>query len=196
MDALATTTETKSIADFCIGVVLRHKENWPPSENALAEEFVESFLPGLLHSPKRITEFAGRLGIETSLTVLPDGIHGLNCSTEEETVILLSEHEVFPGSREHTFFHELREIMEYQFHDQGWATMQGSNSEKRAEQFATSVRTALLTKDFGHMVERAQAVKETWKRWLAFAGVAALFLGAGLGYALLPYFEENFPQTR
>ncbi|HKF52285.1 MAG TPA: hypothetical protein VKB26_08225 [Candidatus Acidoferrales bacterium] len=196
MDALATTTETKNIADFCADVVLRHRENWPPSEDALAQEFVEKFLPELPSSPKRITEIADRLGIKTSLRVLPDGMHGFNCSTEEETVILLSEQEAFPGSREHTFFHELREIMEYDFRDQGWATMRGSDAEKRAEQFATWMRMTLFAKDFGHLIEQAQGVKETWKRWLAFAGVVVLFLGVGLGYALLPYFEENFPRTR
>jgi len=89
MDPLETSTETQTPRDFCASVRLRHKENWPPTESTLAREFVEQFLPELFSNPERIVAFAARLGIDASLKALPDRVHGVNCSTEEETVIIL-----------------------------------------------------------------------------------------------------------
>lgn len=173
-----------------------HSGNWPPAENTLAQEFAEQFSLKLLSSPERLIEFAKGLGIDASLGALPDEIRGLNCSMGERTVIVLSEQESFPGSREHTFFHELREIMEYQFRGAGCPTARGTELERRAEQFAGLVRMAICTREFGPLFEKAQAVERTWARVLAFAGLLILALGVGLGCALLPHFEENFPMSK
>ena len=196
MDTLETNRETQALRDFCAGVRLRHRENWPPTESALAREFAEQFLPELFSNPERIVAFAARLGIDASLKALPDGLHGVNCSTEEETVIILSEQEGFPGSREHTFFHELREIMEYHFRDQGWPTVEDSELEKRAEQFAAQVRLTILTKNLGRLVDGLQNVEATWKRCLAGVGILIVFLALGCGCALLPHLEDNLPVGR
>jgi hypothetical protein len=196
MDTLETNIEAKSLRDFCAGVMLRHKENWPPNESTLAREFADQFLPELFSNPERIVAFAARLGIDASLKALPDGLHGVNCLAEEETVIILNEQEGFPGSREHTFFHELREIMEHRFRDQGWATVQGPDLEKHAEQFAAQVRLTILTKDLGRLVDGLQNVEASWKRCLGFVGIFILFLALGAGCALLPHLEDNLPAAR
>lgn len=194
MDAIVTSRDTKPLEDFCAGILLRHKENWPPSESALAHQFAEQLSPEMLSRPEQIAAFAKGLGIETSFTTLPDGMHGFNCSMEEQSIVLLNEQEGFPGSREHTFFHELREIMEYRFREQSFpTTSQRQELEKRAEQFAIAVRMFILTKEFAPLFDDAKAIEQTWKRVLTFVGLSILTLGAGVGYSLLPYFEKQFP---
>lgn len=192
MDTLATITPAQPLTDFCTAFLSRHKEHWPPDEGTLAHEFAEQFPLRQFSSPEKIMVFAKGLGIDASLKALPDAMHGFNCSLEEQTIILLSEQEAFPGSREHTLFHELREVMEYRFHNLGYPTAEGPELEKRAEQFATAVRLFGMMKDLGPFFESAKALEQTWKRWLAIAGLLILALGVGAGYALLPYFEENF----
>jgi|SRR5579875_3461839 len=196
MGAFATSIPAKSLDDFCAQFVSHHKESWPPAEGTLAREFAEQFQPKFLSPSEHIVEFASRLRIGVSFKALPDGMHGLNCSTEEETLVCLNDPEAFSGSREHTFFHELREIIEYRFRDLGFPTAQGLELERRAEQFATEVRIASLMKELGALFENAQAIEQTWKRWLAFAGVLVLALGMGAGCFLLPHFEENFPRSK
>lgn len=192
MDTL-TIAPSQSLTDFCAAFISRHKEHWPPDEGTLAQEFTERFPLGPLSRPEQIIAYAKGLGIDASLKVLPDEMHGFNCSIEEQAIVFLSEQESFPGSREHTLFHELREIMEYRFSDQGLPTAQGQELEKRAEQFATQVRIFGLMKEFGPLFDNAKAIEQTWKRVLAFVGLLTLTLGVGATYFLLPYFEEQFP---
>jgi len=191
MDALVTEKPIDSLEQFCASVISRHRENWPPPETTLAHEFIEAFSPRSLTNTERILGFAKSLGIEASLSCLPEGMHGFNCSNEERTMILLSTEEAIPGSREHTFFHELREILEYRFRDQGCPIATGAALEKRAEQFATYVRMTTHGQEITQLFSGAAEIEQAWKRWLAFAGILAFTVGAGLCCALLPYCEEN-----
>lgn len=197
MDALATITPTQPLAEFCTELLSRHKEHWPPEEDAIAQEFVEHF-PAIrqFSDGEQIIAFAKGLGIDASLCDLPDVLHGFNCSMEGQAVVVLSEQESFPGSREHTFFHELREIMEYRFRELGHPTAKRPELEKRADQFATEVRLARMMKVFGPLFDDARTIERTWKRWLAFAGISALVLGAGAACFLLPFFEEQFHRNK
>lgn len=196
MDTLATITSPQPLVNFCTELLSCHKEHWPPDENTLAHKFIERFPIRQLSNAEQIIAFARELGIDASLGTLPDRVYGFNCSTGEQTLILLSEQEAFPGSREHTFFDELREIMEYCFHEQGHPIAKGAELEKRAERFATEVRLSRMMKVLGPLFDNANAIEQTWKRWLVFAGIIALILGAGAACFLLPYFEEQFPRTK
>lgn len=129
MDALATATPAQSLTHFCAAFISRHKEHWPLDEGTLAHEFAEQFPLRTLSRSEHIIAFAKDLGIDASLLALPEEMHGFNCSTEERTIVLLSEQEGFPGSHEHTLFHELREVMEYRFRDQGFRQHKGRNSK-------------------------------------------------------------------
>lgn len=195
MDTLAAITPAQRLADFCTEFLSRHKEKWP-GEGTLAREFAERFPIGQLSNTEQIVAFAKELGVDASLDALPERIYGFNCSNGERTLVVLSEQEAFPGSREHTFFHELREIIEYRFREQGQPTASGAELEKRAELFATEVRLAQMMKMLGPLFADANAIEQTWKRWAAIAGIIALILGAGAACFLLPYFEEQFPRTR
>lgn len=196
MDALTTITPAQPLANFCAVFLSRHKEHWPPDESTLAHEFDEQFAIGLLSNAEKISAFAKELGIDASFAALPDVLHGFNCSIDGQTIIVLRDKETFPGSREHTLFHELREVIEYHFRNEGYPTAKGAELEKRAELFATEVRLASMMKLFGPLFDSAKAIEQTWKRWLAFAGIITLILGAGAACFLLPYFEEQFPRTR
>lgn len=196
MDTLATITPAPPLADFCAGFLSRHKEQWPPDESALAHEFIEQFPIGSLSRAEQMIAFAKDLGIDASLAALPNEMHGFNCATEKQTIVTLREDEGFPGSREHTFFHELREIMEYRFRDQGFSTAEGLELEKRAEQFAIAVRMLGLMKGLGPLIDGAKTIQQTWKRWLTVAGIVSLIVGAGAVCFLLPYFEQQFPRTK
>lgn len=195
-DALATITPAQPLANFCTAFLSRLKEHWPPDESTLAHEFAEQFPIRQLSNPESILVFSKNLGIDASLGALPDVMHGFNCSLGEQSIILLREQETFPGSREHTLFHELREIMERHFRAQGYPTAQGQALEKRAEEFAIAVRMFGMMKVFSPLFEDAKAVEQSWKRWLALAGLIILALGAGACCALLPYLEENFPRPK
>lgn len=196
MDSLTTITPTQPLADFCTEFLSCKKEKWPPGEGTLAREFTERFPIGQLSNTEQIVAFAKELGIHASLDVLPERMYGFNCSNGEQTLVVLSEQESFPGSREHTFFHELREIMECRFREQGQPTANGQELEKRAELFATEVRLAQMMKVLGPLFDDARTIEQTWKRWFAFAGIIALILGAGAACFFLPHFEEQFPRTK
>lgn len=196
MDTLATITPALPLANFCTAFLSRHKEHWPSDEGTLAHEFAEQFPIRQLSNPEKILAFAQSLGIDASLAALPDGMHGFNCSMEGQSLVFLNEQEDFPGSREHTLFHELREVMEWHFREQGYPTAQGQELEKRAEQFATDVRLEHMMEKLGPLFDSATAVEQTWKRWLAFAVLIILVLGAGACCALLPYIEDNFPRPQ
>lgn len=196
MEITETSAETKPLLAFCEQVISRHKQNWPPSEEVLAKEFVEQFQATSWFGSEKIAQLSSRLGIVASLAALPEGMHGLNCSTETETRILLKEEEGFPGSREHTFFHELREILEYSFRDLGWPTVDASKLEQHAERFAVTVRLVQSSEMAKYFVESVDEVEATWKRVLVCVVVIVFMVSWGLGCALLPYLEDKLPPNK
>lgn len=196
MNTLATITSIQRLTNFGTAFLSRHKEHWPPDEGTLAHEFTEQFPIRQLSSSEKIIDFTRELGIDAALATLPDGMHGFNCSMEGQSIVLLGEQEDFPGSREHTLFHELREVMECHFRERGYPTAQGQELEKRAEQFAIAVRMFGMMRVFSPLVEDAKAIEQAWKRWLAIGGLIILALGTAAGCALLPYLEDNFPKTK
>lgn len=192
MESIQPHSETRTLVDFCEGVVSRHKNNWPPSEDALGHEFFELFPFEMLFNLERITQFSETLGIQTSATSLPDRLSGFNCSLDGKKFIVLREEEVFPGGREHTFFHEVREILEYIFRDLGFPTVGDTGLEQHAEGFAVQMRILGATKLCGFFLEHAAKMEPRWKRWLSYAGILLLAIGQGLSCVLLPHAEDRF----
>lgn len=182
----------KSLAAFCEEILSRHKSTWPPSEHVLAQGFMTQYSPKSLLGSSQVIEFSRRLGISASLAALPEGMHGLNCSMAGEAIILLKEKEEFPGSREHTFFHELREIMEYHFRDLGSPTLESTVLERHAEEFAVHVRMAQSFEMAKFFAESVEDIEARWKRVLGYVGIAAFMLVWCFGCALLPHLEDRF----
>lgn len=200
MDSIQTVSDTNShgnsLSEFCREVMSRHADKWPPSESVLADEFVERYSAELLITLERIAQFSETLGIETIEASLPERISGFNFSLEEKKLVVLQAKESFPGSREHTFFHELREILEYTFSDLGFHTVEASELEEHAEEFATYVRIAGTMKFWCMFFKDAENIQVRWKRWLAYGGIIGVSMICGLGCALFPYIEDQLSRHK
>ncbi len=196
MGPVQAGSQTKTITDFCKEVVFRHKDSWPPSESALAHEFVEQYRFELFSDLERIAQFSETLGIQTSVASLPDRIYGLNCSVDGKNRILLSESEVLPGAREHTFLHELREILEYIFRDLGFPTVEAPILEEHADEFACQVRIVESFRLLEFFVDSAHKMEARWKRWLSYAGIMVLALAFSIHCLFLPHLENRLSPVR
>jgi hypothetical protein len=76
-------------------------------------------------------------------------------------------------SREHTLFHELRELLEHNFRDLGRPTSVGDALEARAEQFAACVRITMFLELSRELFKMAGGVRDPLKRLFACGLVGA-----------------------
>jgi hypothetical protein len=172
----------------------KHSDKWPVDELALAAEFVVYF--GVPPMP-RLTDFedlARRLAIDLSVAHLPKGVSGYNCRYKERNSIVLEPLEgsaKHAGIPEHTFLHEMRELLEYEFRQHEQATAHGADLESRAEQFASAVRIAAPMPLWTDMGKSALEIKSAW-RYVVVGLVIALATFHSLGCLLLPRHEEYF----
>lgn len=195
MDLQITEPEIDPLLAFCKRVVDRYAQDWPPSENQLALEFVSFFPLEPLIRLEDLTRFCGRLGIEVSVSALPDGLQGMNASVGSNRSIFLSNEGAFPGSEEHTLLHELRELIEYLLCDLGYPTEKGQGLEARAEEFASHARSIAALKEFQVLFEKAARIESGWKRWLACAFVILLGISYSATCVLLPAFEDRISRS-
>jgi hypothetical protein len=188
-----TTVDTpKNLRGFCATFCNKHTEHWPPDEHELAMEFVAYF--GLPPLPKLddYRALALRLAIEVSVAPLPAGLRGYNSRYKERNLIVIERLEGRAGRSgipEHTFLHELRELVEYEFRRQQRPTASGQELESRAEWFATAVRALApmpLLKELG---ESALEMKGAW-RFLAVGLVVGFGVLHVLFSFLLPHHED------
>jgi hypothetical protein len=189
------TAETpKTLRNFCHSFREKHSAKWPPDEHELAMEFVQYF--GLPPLP-RMDDFKGlatHLAIEVSEAPLPDGLRGYNNRYEGRDLIVLEKLEgpaQHIGISEHTFLHELRELIEYEFCREGHPTAKGQELEERAESFAKSVR---ILAPLPFLSDWAGDIVQGSSPW-RYLGVG-LLIGFGLFHALtcflLPHHEDYF----
>jgi hypothetical protein len=179
-----------SLLAFCQESVSRYLGNWPPGEEVLAREFVSRFS---LHRYPRLEDlmsFCSNLGIEASISTLPQELRGLNGCYGDRKTIVICEEERFPGTKEHTLFHELREILEYAFRDLGFPTETDGQMEVRAERFAAQVRLTIGEVAWMAMFEGARTAEPKWLRWGAFLFIFLFAFGNAASCNLLPYFED------
>ena len=130
------------------------------------------------------------LGIIVSTARLPHELRGYNNTFEDKKTIVISEYQTWPGADAHTMLHELREVMEHSFSEQGYPTATVQELEKRAELFASLVMAASVQEDLPELIDRANRVSSKWLRWGAYMAIAAavfLLIGA---FALVPHFED------
>lgn len=182
-----------SLLSFCEGVLSRHQDNWPPSEEILAEEFLSCFPVSPFPEREELKQLGCKLGIEVSFRSLPPELPGYNCSYGEKKEIMIGETEIFPGVITHSFFHEMREIIEDVFIDLGYPTESGKQMEERAEHFAEAVRINSANKLLLGSVEEVRKIPSKVRRWGAFLLVFIFALGHRIGCLLLPYFEGRMP---
>ena len=191
--------ENDPVADFCAAVLSRHLQQWPVSEETLADEVLAfsrlSSLPGL-EGVSGVCQ--DRLQISVSFVALPDGMRGYNGSYGSRREILISTNQDFAGAKLHTLLHELREVLESEFERQGRPTANHTNVdlEERAESFAIAVQVRAANAALPGFLEMASTIE---RRWLRIGAYIFLFIGAiayVLGCASLQQVESAFAAQR
>jgi hypothetical protein len=187
-----------SSRNFCLAFFEKHPAKWPPDERELAYEFVTYFGLPPLPQLKDYTELATRLAIEVAIAPLPEGLKGYNSHYQGRKQIVIerlqgpAEH---IGIAEHTFLHELRELIEYELRREGRPSASGAELEERAETFAIAVRALAPVPFFTELGGTLLQGKGAWK----YLGVG-LIVGFGLFHALtcilVPHHEDYFRRLR
>ncbi len=175
MELLTDETEDNPLLGFCLAVISRHAEKWPPTEQVLADEFVDWFGAKSFMTPTAMRELCLAKGISLSFVPLPPGLHGVNCSFQDKKEIVISEDELVPFAHAHTLFHEFREMLERVFVELGRATLSPKQClEVKAEEFAMVARMATATRELPAYIEMVGNIEKNWQRYLGYAFLAVL----------------------
>jgi hypothetical protein len=126
------------IRTFCNEFASRNRQNWPPDEEMLANAFISyfelpPFVPGV-----SLEKMCARLEIQFVKEKLPDDLFGSNFHFAGKRRIAVNNRPEGVGMKEHTAFHEIRELLEYEFHEIGLPTAKKNSEELeyRADEFA------------------------------------------------------------
>ena len=197
MELLTDGSEKNPLLGFCLNMISRHAENWPPQEEVLAEEFVRWLGFSSFLTRDALKELCRGKGVNLSFTTLPQELRGFNCTFQDKKEIVLTERETAPFSDSHTLFHEFREMLEHVFAGLGHPTINPEHSlEVQAEIFAVACRMKAAEREFPAFIEMAQNVETTWVRYLAYALVAVFGLAHVLSCVLTPHMEEILSEAR
>jgi hypothetical protein len=179
---------------WCQAISVQYTEHWPVEEQVLAENFVRSFGPESISTFQSICQLCTRLDIEVSVRSMPTDIRGHNHLYENKRVILVSEHQTFPGANEHTVLHELREMVEHVFVDLGLRTCSSMEElETRAEQFASIARSEAFGYTLLVFWKNAEQIEKKWARYGAYALIGVGGLAYLFGLLFLPILEDAWP---
>lgn len=193
MNAVSSNGSDRLYA-FCQLIASRYSNNWPPSEEQLAEEFV-GFFEVSFPSLDSWIELCSSMNIRVTLTSLPQGLRGHHACFNNERAIWLPERDRFPGAREHTLLHELREILEHIFTDLGLPTADAKSREAPAEAFAAHTRITASEKMCKTFIEDARKIQSTWRRRGTYALICFGMILHSFGCIFLPFFEDSLPRA-
>lgn len=184
-----------TLESYCHAVICKYSENWPPTEQKLAEEFLPFFsLTHLLDN--QLFELCQKLGVEISFAALPEGLYGLNACHSNKRGIVLTSTEIVPGGNTHTLLHELRELLEYGFSDLGRPTVGESGIEYHAESFAQAARLVGARNLAAMLLTSAIEIETKWKRWLAVGGIVTMNMAHIVGCFMHSQLEDAVIQQR
>ena len=172
--------QSRALPDFCAAVVNRHDSAWPPTEDQLARDFLAHFGLARLAHYDGLVKWCEEVGINFSTAKLPHDVRGFNYWHENTHSIIMPIDGGCFISREHTLFHELRELLEHNFRNTGRPTAIGDALECRAEQFAACVRIAIYLESSKVFFAMARSVRDPLMRLFAY-GLA----GAATGVLVL-----------
>ena len=191
MELLTDGTEKDPISCFCQAAISRHTENWPPTEEVLAKEFVDWLGVKSFLMRDAMRELCLSKGVKLSFIPLPPELHGFNCAFQDKKEIVISDREIVPFGDLHTLFHEFREMLEHVFVERGFATGTQENSlEEKAENFAISASMETGTREMPAFIEMVGKIENTWYRYFGYAFVGVFFIAYLFNCAFLPQFEE------
>jgi len=177
MKLLTDGAEKSPVLGFCLNIISQYGGNWPPDEDALAQEFVKWFGLKFLLTKSCLRELCKAKGIDLSFASLPEDIHGSNFLFQDKKEIVIAERELAPFGDSHTLLHEFREMLEHVFVELGYPTIVSKDSleedslEEQAELFASLCRMEAGMRDFPRMLEMMQQVEKKWARYLGYVFV-------------------------
>lgn len=197
MKLLTDGTQNNPLLSFCLAVISRHSENWPPTEQVLAKEFVSwlGVKPFLTRDAMRELCLSKRINL--SFTSLAQELRGFNCSFRDKKEIVISDHENVPFADLHTLLHEFREMLEHGFVEVGYATLTPRDSlEETAEEFAAVARMETGTREFPAYIKIVSNIETPWQRYLGYVLLAIGFVAYMFTCATLPQYEEMIAKAR
>jgi hypothetical protein len=197
MKLLTDGTVNDPLLGFCLAVISRHGENWPPTEQVLAEEFVNWLGVNTFPTRDAMRELCLSKGINVSFIALPPGLHGFNCSFQDKKEIVIPQRENAPFADLHTLFHEFREMLEHVFVELGYATLTPEDSlEETAEEFAIVARMETGTRELPAYLKIVGNIKTDWHRYFGYAFLFVFFVAYMFSCAFLPQYEELVAEAR
>jgi len=187
-----------ALVAFCKQISAKQASEWPPSEETLAREFVEYFNLEPMVFLGELQRLCESSGIVLRIAPLPTSLRGFNHRYQNKREILISGTQVL--TREHTALHELRELLEYEFCDLNKPICTNETREKRAEQFAISVRISAFEKEVPKLVDQIATIESKWPRRAAYALLfvfgAMHLMSLALSPRLEDVMEENLNKQR
>jgi hypothetical protein len=197
VELLTDGTKNDLLLRFCLDVVSRHAEKWPPTEEVLAEEFVGWLGATPLMTPSAMQEMCSVKGINLSFIPLPQRLRGVNCAFQDKREIVISDDEMVPFAHLHTLFHEFREMLECEFVELGRGILTSPESlETKAEEFAIFARIETATREFPGYLEIVGNIEKNWPRYFSYAFLFVFFVAYMSSCAFLPQFEDMISEAR
>jgi hypothetical protein len=182
---------------FCLSVISKHSENWPPTEEVLADSFVNWLGFNSFLTRNALQELCRSKGVNLSFIPLPQEIRGFNCSFQYKKEIVITLRETAPFADSHTLFHEFREMLEHIFIELGHPTIGPEDFlEVQAEHFAVLCRMDAAVKELPCFLEMAGNVEKKWTRYLAYALVVIFGLAHVFSCIMTPQMEEVLSEAR
>jgi len=194
LDSEITIRPPLTLRGFCQTIVAKHSGNWPPREEAIAEEFFSFFQVDDVFPLGGLEKLCARLGINVSIQELPRELRGHNCAFGEKREIVIGkveERAAFLGSHEHTLFHELRELIEYEFRNIGHPVAVAADLEWRAETFAAMSRMRASIIGWEPLLDGIGDIQSTWGRFAVALPVLLIVLLHSFSCLLLPHWEDQ-----
>jgi hypothetical protein len=194
---LTDGTRHNPLLGFCLAVISRHADNWPPTEQVLAKEFVSWFGVNSFLTRDAMGELCLSKGINLSFVALPLNLQGFNCSFQDRKEIVISEHENVPFADLHTLLHEFREMLERVFAELGYATLTARDSlEETAEEFAMMARMETGARELPVYIEMVSDIETPWHRYFGYALLFVGFVAYMFTCATLPQYEEMIAEAQ
>jgi hypothetical protein len=173
--------EPHKLHAFCSDFATRNKETWPPDEELLAKQFLSHFqLPPFLHGAN-LGEICEKLDIQFVKEKLPNDLLGSNFRFAGKRRIAINDRPERVGMKEHTFFHEMRELLEYDFREIGFPTTEknGEELESRADEFALCLMCG-QEETWEKLTKSTFQMRSTW----SMIGTIVLIFVARIAYLL------------
>lgn len=195
MDGEVTLEQPLTLRGFCEAAFSTHSESWPPSESALAVEFISYFRFEKFVTLDCLQTLCQELRMAVRIEELPKGIRGYNHAYGDKREILVGTagpRATALGSQEHTLLHELREQIEFEFRKMGRpVALTAADQEDRAESFASLARSFASIKGLEKLFGDISEIKSGWAQFGAILLVVLVFLGYSFTCFALPQWEDK-----